>query len=403
MRWKEAPLGELADVRLGKMLDQKKNQGDYRRYLGNDNVQWNELKLDEVKEMRIKESERERYGLRAGDLLVCEGGDPGRCALWESDEEMYYQKALNRVRVGPELDPHYLLYYFLYLGRTKAIRQYYTGSSTIKHLPNAALKGVLVRYPTIEEQRCIASMLKPYDDLIENNRRQIALLEEAARRLYKEWFVNYRFPGHEDVKIVDGIPDGWQFVPLSEYATVVKGCSYKTANIDVDKGVPMVNLASIASWGGYKPNTERIYGGPYKQEQLLEENDVVMAMTEQTAGLAGYVARIPHYAAGSIPSMDLVRLVPRNGSKAYLYGACCYGNVSRLLSPLANGTKIRHLKPEALGYTRMLVAPLALQKQYETIITPCFSMIDKLMEQIASAREARDRLLPMLMSGEIAV
>ena len=94
MRWKSAPLGHLADVQLGKMLDQKKNQGEYRRYLGNDNVQWNDFKLDEVKEMRIKDSERERFRLKPGDLLICEGGDPGRCALWMSNEEMYYQKAL---------------------------------------------------------------------------------------------------------------------------------------------------------------------------------------------------------------------------------------------------------------------------------------------------------------------
>ena len=86
--WKSAPLGELADAKLGKMLDQKKNAGEYRRYLGNDNVQWGYFKLDDVKEMKIKESEFERFSVRRGDLLVCEGGDPGRCALWDSGEEI---------------------------------------------------------------------------------------------------------------------------------------------------------------------------------------------------------------------------------------------------------------------------------------------------------------------------
>ena len=216
MSWKVASLGDLADVQLGKMLDQKKNQGEYRRYLGNDNVQWNEFKLDEVKEMRIKEGERMRYGLRRGDLLICEGGDPGRCALWMSDEEMYYQKALNRVRVCDDIDPRYLLYYFLHIGATREVAQYYTGGATIKHLPNAALKRVEVRYPELETQRRIASILMAYDNLIENNRRQIALLEEAAQRLYVEWFVELRFPGHENAKYVDGLPDGWRVTTIRE-------------------------------------------------------------------------------------------------------------------------------------------------------------------------------------------
>lgn len=98
--WKWAPLGELAETQLGKMLDQKKNAGEYHRYLGNDNVQWNSFKLDEVKEMRFKSSELERFRLRRSDLLVCEGGDPGRCALWESDEEIYYQKRYTASALG---------------------------------------------------------------------------------------------------------------------------------------------------------------------------------------------------------------------------------------------------------------------------------------------------------------
>lgn len=257
--------------------------------------------------------------------------------------------------------------------------------------------------PKLEEQNRIAYILMAYDNLIENKRRQIVLLEEAAQRLYREWFVNLRFPGYEDIEIVDGLPDSWLSIPVSEYAHVIKGCSYKTENIDVEQGVPMVNLASIASWGGYKPYTERVYGGAYKTKQVLSANDVVMALTEQTAGLAGYVARIPRYAQGSIPSMDLACLRPKSGTRAYLYCTCRYGDVSRLLSPLANGTKIKHLKPEALGYTDMTVPTIEIQQQFEDAVNPTFRCIDVLMEQSECLRMARDRLLPKLMSGEIDV
>lgn len=174
MSWNEAFLKDLADIQLGKMLDKKKNQGEYRPYLGNDNVQWGFVDTSQIKEMKFKSSELERFSLRHGDILVCEGGDPGRCALWLSDTPMCYQKALHRVRVYDRLDSRYLFHYLTYLGFTQEIRQYYTGGATIKHLPKAALSRVVIRYPEISIQKRIASILFAYDELIENNRKEIS-------------------------------------------------------------------------------------------------------------------------------------------------------------------------------------------------------------------------------------
>ena len=301
-----------------------------------------------------------------------------------------------------KVDPWFLNYY-LNAPRQRHRLLSNANGATVSHVNMPIIRNLPVNLPSIEAQRRIASILMAYDNLIESNRSQIALLEEAAQRLYKEWFVNLRYPGYEDAVYVDDLPTGWQRMPVADYADVVKGCSYKTENIDVEQGVPMVNLASIASWGGYKPYTERTYGGTYKSEQVLDANDVVMAMTEQTAGLAGYVARIPRYAQGSVPSMDIACLRPKKGSRTYLYCTCRYGNVSRLLSPLANGTKIKHLKPEALSYTDMVVTPMELQQRFEDAVHPMFTNVDVLMEQNEKLRVARDRLLPKLMSGEIEV
>ena len=232
MKWEKVKLGNVTDSCLGKMLDQHKNKGDYQPYLANVNVRWGEFDLEDLPLMKFEESEQERYGLKCGDLVICEGGEPGRCAIWkEQIPNMKIQKALHRVRVHDCLDYRYLFYWFLLAGKTGELDQYFTGA-TIKHMPGQKLKEVVIDKPPLEIQHRIADILSAYDDLIENNQKQIKLLEEAAQRLYKEWFVDLRFPGHENTKIVDGVPEGWSRGLLKELISVNYGKDHKKAPDD---------------------------------------------------------------------------------------------------------------------------------------------------------------------------
>lgn len=216
MSWEKVRLGDVTDSCLGKMLDQHKNKGDLHPYLANINVRWGNFELDNLPQMRFEDSENERYGIQYGDLIVCEGGEPGRCAIWkEQIPNMKIQKALHRIRVHDCLDYRYLYYWFLWAGKRGELEQYFTGS-TIKHMPGEKLKSIVIDMPPLNTQRYIASILSAYDDLIENNQKQIKLLEEAAQRLYKEWFVDLRFPGWENTKIVDGVPEGWTVTTLDD-------------------------------------------------------------------------------------------------------------------------------------------------------------------------------------------
>ncbi len=227
MSWEKVRLGDVTDSCLGKMLDQHKNKGDLHPYLANINVRWGNFELDNLPQMRFEDSENERYGIQYGDLIVCEGGEPGRCAIWkEQIPNMKIQKALHRIRVHDCLDYRYLYYWFLWAGKRGELEQYFTGS-TIKHMPGEKLKSIVIDMPPLNTQRYIASILSAYDDLIENNQKQIKLLEEAAQRLYKEWFVDLRFPGWENTKIVDGVPEGWHIGLLSELISVNYGKDHK--------------------------------------------------------------------------------------------------------------------------------------------------------------------------------
>ncbi|MFO1223573.1 MAG: restriction endonuclease subunit S [Burkholderiaceae bacterium] len=247
MTWQRKPLEEVADFCLGKMLDQKKNRGELRPYLANVNVRWGSFELNDLREMRFEASEDERYGLVYGDIVMCEGGEPGRCAIWRDERPgMMVQKALHRIRPREGLDHRFLYYSFLSKGRTGELSGLFTGS-TIKHLPREKLAKAQIPIPPLGTQERIAELLSTYDDLIENNRKRIALLEEAARLLYREWFVALRFPGHEHVEVVDGVPDGWVRKSLGEVADCRLG---KMLDQNKNKGELMPYLANVnVRWG----------------------------------------------------------------------------------------------------------------------------------------------------------
>ena len=209
MRWKTKRLGDVADFCLGKMLDARKNKGEPLPYLANINVRWGEFDLKNLREMRFEPGEMDRYGLKYGDIVMCEGGEPKRCAIWkEAIPGMMIQKALHRIRSHNGIDQRFLFYLLLHKGKTDGFTHLFTGA-TIKHLPKQNLAKLEIQFPELSIQTRIADILSAYDELIENNRRRIKLLEESARQLYREWFVRLRFPGHQNTRTINGLPEGW--------------------------------------------------------------------------------------------------------------------------------------------------------------------------------------------------
>jgi type I restriction enzyme S subunit len=180
-------LGDLAETQLGKMLSAKSRTGvGTRPYLRNKNVQWGRIDLDDVLEMDFSERDIQKFSLRPGDVLVCEGGDVGRSAIWHGGiQGCCYQKALHRVRVGDQLLPDYLLHVMRWLADRNAFDPYVTGS-TIRHLPQEDLRLISIPAPSIAKQRRIVAdveaRLSPLDgvlDAVENAKRRSSALRRA--------------------------------------------------------------------------------------------------------------------------------------------------------------------------------------------------------------------------------
>lgn len=244
-----------------------------------------------------------------------------------------------------------------------------------------------------------------YDELIENNQKQVSLLEEAARRLYKEWFVDFHFPGYEKVQFTDGLPEGWKKCILSELLGVVRGRSYSSKELSDSEGVLMVNLSNIRSFGGYNRDQEKHYTGKYTEEQMVKCHDLVMGVTDMTQErrTVGRAALVPDLHADAMISMDLIKLIPREGSTLFYYALLTYGGYGEMVSKFANGTNVLHLRPDVLGMIDVMLPSVELQKRYVEQFEFIQRRIDTLQDESLLAAEARNRLLPKLMSGEITL
>ena len=231
--------------------------------------------------------------------------------------------------------------------------------------------------PPIETQHRIANILSAYDDLIENNRKQIKLLEEAAQRLYKEWFVDLRFPGHEHAKIVDGVPEGWFATNINAVMTFHRGYDL-TKNNMVPGKYPVVGSTSIIGYHNqYKisgPGIVTGRSGSLGEYQLIWGNFW------------------PHNTSLYVSDM-------KGHHVLYLYGMLQTVD----FSSLNNGGAIPTLNRNTLSNIAVLEAPKALQQEYVHIAEPYYQAMWREQQQILNLQEARDRLLPKLMSGEVEV
>ena len=242
------------------------------------------------------------------------------------------------------------------------------------------LHGLDIPFPTIEKQNKIADILSNYDNLIENNQKQINLLEEAAQRLYKEWFVDLHFPGHESVTITDGVPEGWFKSPIGDLIDKsYRSKQVKTADYMLEGDIPVVDQ-SRAFIAGYTNDIETV----------VDLGKPVIVFGDHTRILK-YI-QFP-FAKGA-DGTQLIVSNCENMPQVLLY-------FSLLNVDLSNYHYARHFK--YLKAEEIIVPDKSMAEKYDAIATELMKKVHVIRKQIRNAEQARDRLLPKLMSGEIEV
>ena len=329
--------------------------------------------------------------LQRGDIVYTTRGTVGNAAFY-SNAVPYENIRINSGMVIFRCDDEVINNSFLYqILKSAHYRHYFksfcTGTAQ-PQLPIKNLKNITVNIPARIKQDRIANCLSAYDDLIENNQKQIKLLEEAAQRLYKEWFVDLRFPGHEDVQIVDSVPEGWRKVTLSEISDVIMGQSPKSEFYNKNKeGLPFHQ--GVGSYGNrfVKDDT---YSTSYTR--IAEAESILFSVRAPVGRL-------------NITKNKIVigRGLSAINHKEHLQSFLFYLLKERFFKEdmVGNGSIFASISKNELLGQEFIVPSSSLQRKFDSIASSIDRQIDNLDTKISLLTEARDRLLPKLMSGEI--
>lgn len=256
-------------------------------------------------------------------------------------------------------------------------------------LPHGAFNSIQVFLPPIDSQRNIIKILSNYDSLIENNQKQIKLLEEAAQRLYKEWFIDLRFPGHENVEIVDGVPEGWQYKKVSSFGSVITGKTPSTAKSQYYGGeVPFIKIPDMHK-GIFPLVTEvtlSLEGAKSQKNKFIPKNSIMMSCIA-TVGLVN----ISIEDCQTNQQINSIVLADER-SLYYLYFAM--KDLKSLLDGVgSNGATMTNVNKEKFSNLSILCPDILLLEKYYEYSKPLFDKILNLSKNINCLTEARDRLL----------
>lgn len=340
------------------------------------------LNLDGVQ--RVGEEAYKRRNVRAvpqaGDLILAREAPAGNVGIIPDGEKVCLGQRTVLIRPDrSKADPAYLNYY---LNAPKQRHKLLSNSNgaTVSHVNMPIIHNLPVDLPPLPVQSRNAGVLSAYDKLIENNRRQIKLLEEAAQRLYKEWFVDLRFPGHEATPIVDGLPEEWERGKLGSVVEFRRGKTI-TRKETVEGGVPVVA-------GGLEP-------AYYHNAANTGSPVITVSGSGANAGFCRlYVTKVW---ASDCSFADA------NMTEDLIFVYLTIKVLSNGFKQCQRGSAQPHVYPKHVNDLQVLIPNVETLECFRQLVAPFFIQIGILEQQIVAAREARDRLLPKLMSGEIEV
>lgn len=330
-----------------------------------------------------------------GDTLFSNIGSVGDAAFVDTDQEFSIKNVALFKPDSSKIDPKYLFY----LLRSDSVRNEMLAARSGSAQPFISLGALRSHqvsvHSSVETQRRIASILGAYDDLIEVNRRRIAVLEEMARGLFEEWFVRFRFPGHEVVPILDTpdgpLPEGWHYTALNEIVEVAFGFAFKSkAFSTTPEGARVVRIRDVPDGTTQTWTTE-----PFDPRYAVVNGDVLI-------GMDGIFHMALWVGGDAALNQRVTRLRPINGySKGWVF-LSVYPHI-KFFEATISGTTVAHLGAKHLNTIRVPVADPVTQAKADRFFTPIDEELVNLRVANQRLAASRDLLLPRLISGQLSV
>lgn len=327
-----------------------------------------------------------------GSTCIVTIGSIGK-KITQAHTDLFVNQAINAILPYKQYDKDYI-YYATKYAVLPQLKIYDSGTTSGReNISKSSFSNIrLYVEEDFSTQQKIASILSAYDRLIENNTHRICLLEQMAENLYKEWFSYRKIKGQSTA------------IKLKEIINITRGLSYSSEEIDCTDGNNLINLKNIQGYGGFRLDGTKLYNGKYKPEQIVEEGDLIMGVTDMTQDrrTVGSVALIPNVNTLSVISADLVKI---NSSidNTYLYAMFRYGNVSSHIAQFANGANVLHLRPKSILNIKVFLPNQDIIDSFVSKVKPMIQLTNRLNTEIDSLTRQRDLLLPRLMSGKLEV
>lgn len=400
MNWERTTLGDVSQSIQTGPFGSQLHQSDYSE-TGTPVIMPKDLvngKIATESIARVSDSHVERlsrHKVKPGDILYSRRGDVGRCAYaTEAEANWLCGTGCLKVVIDPKkADPQFIFYQLQTAESVGWVEKHAIGA-TMLNLNTSILSAVPISLPPLSVQNHIAGILSTYDDLIEINRKQIELLEEAAQRLYKEWFIDFRFPGHETTHVIDGVPEGWERKQLGELCTIQKRAVTPEA---IEPHTPYIGLEHIprkdfclSSWG----DASEISSNKY----VFNKDDIIFGQ------IRPYFHKVGFAIVNGVASTDSFVMRPQENTWGlFLLTVSSEAFVNYSYQTCKEGAKMPRADWNQMKTYPVLVAENDIQRRFEEIISGIVQKVAALARQSKLLAEARDRLLPKLMSGDIEV
>lgn len=404
--WRAVRLEEIADFQYGYTASSKEADTGTKLLritdIVPDLIDWETVPFCDIDEKKVKQ-----YEIKKGDILIARTGATAGYAklIRRQPQKSVFASYLIRLTMkGADADPDYV-------GRiieSDIFKQFVTthaGGAAQPHANAPVLKNFELLLPDIKTQTEIVNVLSVYDDLIENNTRRIKILEQMAQAIYTEWFVNFRFPGHEKVKMIDSgtdlgeIPEGWGISSIGSILDIKSGHTFKSKSYISTGAYKVVTIKNIHD-GKFVSDFNCISEIPKSMPNHchLADGDILLSLT----GNVGRVSIV--YGENLLLNQRVGKVVPKNALyKSFIYLLFRSENFKKRLELLSNGVAQQNLSPVQTLDLKIVLPPTALITEFDNLIAKLITLTVNLNKQKDNLSKSRDLLLPKLVTGEIRV